>query len=173
MVARSPRHADGERPSPAAHPDDAWGGAWARDGASDAAANARVVRRFVEDVLNGADPDALDELVAPDVVDRAAPSGPPAGREGLRRPLAAGRVAFPDARLTMLDLIAQGDKVVVQWTMRGTHRGPLGRIGPTGRPIEVSGVNIERLAGGHIVEHWSVVDQTELFQQIGILPDPI
>jgi len=70
------------------------------------------------------------------------------------------------------DLLAVGDKVVIRWTIRGTHQGPFLGIAPTGKSAIWSGLNIFRLAGGKIVEEWGVADIAGLLHQLGALPMP-
>jgi predicted ester cyclase len=80
------------------------------------------------------------------------------------------RGAFPDARVTVEDQIAEGDKVVDRWTATGTPTGDLMGVPPTGRRIEVSGITISRFAGGKIVEDWYQGDDLGMMQQLGVIP---
>jgi predicted ester cyclase len=68
------------------------------------------------------------------------------------------------------DLIAEGDKVVARLTTSGTHQGVFLGLSPTGKRVMVTGIEIFRLAGGKIVEHWNTYDDLGLFQQLGVLP---
>ena len=79
--------------------------------------------------------------------------------------------AFPDLHATVEDVFAEGDKVVTRWTMRGTHRGDLMGIHPTGKQIEFKGITIHRIEGNKIVEEWEGYDNLGVMQQIGALPD--
>jgi predicted ester cyclase len=81
------------------------------------------------------------------------------------------REAFPDARSTVEDQVAEDDKVVTRWRARGTHRGQLGPIAATGRQFEMDGVTIERIAVGKIAEVWVARDELGLLGQLGVLPD--
>jgi predicted ester cyclase len=78
--------------------------------------------------------------------------------------------AFPDLKLTIEDEIAEGDEVVTRWVMHATHNGALMGIPPTGRQITVSGISVDRIAGGKIVEHWGEIDMLGLMQQLGVVP---
>ena len=71
---------------------------------------------------------------------------------------------------TFEDVIAQGDRVVWRWTMRGTDTGGFMGRPPTGTAVEVAGVNIQRLDGGQIVEHWSFPDLLGMLRQLGVVP---
>jgi predicted ester cyclase len=86
--------------------------------------------------------------------------------------LAGYRRAFPDARSTVEEQVAEADTVVTRWRARGTHRGELGPIPPTGRDFEMEGVTIERIAAGKIAEVWVARDELGLLRQLGLLPAP-
>ena len=77
--------------------------------------------------------------------------------------------AFPDLRATVEDMIAEGDKVVTRWTMRGTHEGMVRDIPATGKQVTVKGVTIKRMANGKVVEEWSLIDMLGLLQQVGAI----
>jgi steroid delta-isomerase-like uncharacterized protein len=112
-----------------------------------------------------------EEIFADDVVDYAPaiPDQPP-GREGEKQALATFRSAFPDLRVTTEDLIAEGDKVVLRWTARGTHEGDLPGVPATGKQATLKGIDILRLADGRIVERWAEYDNLGLLQQLGLAP---
>ncbi len=129
--------------------------------------NAALVRRFVDEVLHGAEPNRVDELVAADYVDHALPPQMPAGLESMRQVLGMLRAVFPDLQYTIEDVIAADDKVVVRFTRRGTHAGPFMGLAATGRVAQWTGMDIFRLADGKIVEHWTNFDQLGMMQQLG------
>ena len=118
-----------------------------------------IVRRFVEEVQNRGDLAALDELCAPDFVNHSAPPGVPPTREGL-------------AQLAIEEMLAEGDRVVTRKTFRGTHRGELMGLPATGRRVEIGLIDIVRLDGGQVVEHWNAVDNLGMLQQLGAIPAP-
>ena len=78
--------------------------------------------------------------------------------------------AFPDARLTIEDMIAEGDSVAVRQTFHGTHQGELKGIAPTGKPVTATGMSIFRVANGRVVEQWDNYDDLGLLQQLGVVP---
>jgi predicted ester cyclase len=82
------------------------------------------------------------------------------------------RIAFPDLELTIEDQVAEGDEVVTRFTARGTHRGELMGIPPTGRKVVVTGISIDRLVNGKTVESWTNYDVLSMMQQLGIIPMP-
>ena len=132
--------------------------------------NKALNRRFVEEVINQGNTDAIDELIDPGVVDHAAPPGFPTGREGAKQFAAMMRSAFPDLHLTIEDMIAEGDKVVMRSTWSGTHEGEFMGIPATGRRVTVSAIDISRVADGKMVEHWEQSDALGLMQQLGVVP---
>jgi predicted ester cyclase len=75
--------------------------------------------------------------------------------------------AFPDIRIIMEDQVIQGDLVAFRWTATGTHTGPLGAAPPTGKPIVVDGLIIDRVAQGRVRERWEQWDQSLMLQQLG------
>jgi len=134
--------------------------------------NTAIVRRFVEEYQNGRDEQAFAELLAPDMVDHSRPPGIAPGAEGVRQQFAGFWGAFPDFRATILDQIAEGDKVVTRKVFRGTHQGELWGIPPTGRQVDIHLIDIVRLEQGRIVEHWNLVDRLGLLQQLGVVEAP-
>jgi steroid delta-isomerase-like uncharacterized protein len=80
--------------------------------------------------------------------------------------------AFPDAQVTVEDMIAEGDKVVSRYTIRGTHQGETEEFGPpTGEQIELEGITIHRIEDGKIVEEWERYDNLSILQQLGLAPE--
>lgn len=77
--------------------------------------------------------------------------------------------AFPDACITVNACIAEGDTVVSRWTLTGTHRGSFNGIPSTGRAVQFTGIEFNRVAGGRIAEHWSQFDLAGLLRQIGAM----
>ena len=126
---------------------------------------------LVEHGFNTGDLDALDDVLAPDVVVHS-PLPVPPGAEGLKATFAEIRKGFPDAHATIDDLVYEGDRIYRRWTVRGTHNGEFAGIPPTGRRIEISGVDVERFHEGRIVEHWNFFDRLLLMEQLGVAPAP-
>jgi predicted ester cyclase len=83
------------------------------------------------------------------------------------------KTAFPDLNVTVEDVLAEGEKVVSRYTVRGTHQGEVEEFGPpTGRPIEIEGITIHRIEGGKRVEEWERYDNLSVMQQLGLVPEP-
>ena len=138
---------------------------------SEAERNKAVVRRFIEEVQNEKNLDVFDELNAPDFVNLSAPPGMPTDREGGKMFLGGFLTAFPDSRVTIDDMIAEGDRVATKKTFTGTHTGALGEIAPTGNRVTIQYVDILRLRDGQITEHWLGMDQLIFMQQLGVIPE--
>ncbi|MEZ4725925.1 MAG: ester cyclase [Caldilineaceae bacterium] len=90
--------------------------------------------------------------------------------EALKQHIAGAEAAFPHYEMITEDLIAEGDKVVVRFTMRATHQGDFMGIPATGRQVNVPGIIIYRIADGKIVEHWMHFDALAMMQQLGVQP---
>lgn len=135
--------------------------------------NKAVERRFYEEVWGKMNLTIIDELVAPDVVDHnpSVPGQGP-GREGFRQTIELIFSAFPDVQITIEDLIAEGDKVVVRWLARGTHQGEFMGIPPTNKRAAAMGIDILLYKGGQRVETWRQWDTLGFMQQVGVLLPP-
>lgn len=134
--------------------------------------NKALVRRSFEEVWNDKNLDALDEIVAADAVDHSRPPGFPQGVEGSKAFIGMYLSAFPDTKMTIEDMIAAGDKVITRWVATGTHDGELMGIPPTGKHVTVTGMGIDRISGGKIVESWGEFDALGMMQQLGVVPTP-
>ena len=145
------------------------GAALADDGPN---ANKALVRRFFEDVWSTGDISRRDAFLAPGYRGHMSGSPETIDRDGWTTWFQGFRSAFPDARFTVEDMIAEGDRVAARLTMRGTHSGPLNGIPATGRSVVVSGMSIERIANGRIVEGWNENDALGMLAQLGALPSP-
>ncbi len=128
--------------------------------------NKSIVRRYIEEIYNKANLNALDELLAPNYTRRLAGPNAPLDRAQQRQRLAGMRAAFPDIHLAIERLIAEGDFVTMQVTVHGTHRGAFMGIEPTGRAIAVPAIDIVRIENGKMTEHWGGMDQSVLLQQL-------
>ena len=120
-------------------------------------ANKAVVRRLITEVLNGGRLEVIDELYAPELAGAA------------RRWITPFRASFPDVHMEIVELIAEGDKVVGRFTCSATQLGAWLGHGPTGRRFErVDEVTIFRLREGRIVHAWSLEDTFGRLQQLGL-----
>ena len=135
--------------------------------------NKAMARQMIEEIFSRGDLSRVDEYLAPDFVEREElPPGLPGGREGVKQLTAILRSAFPDFKATIDDLVAEGDKVVIRQTWRGTHRSEFMGVPPTGKSVSFGVIDILRIAGGKVVEHWGLMDSMSLMQQLGASPTP-
>jgi steroid delta-isomerase-like uncharacterized protein len=100
------------------------------------------------------------------------PGMPPLDADGHEMYSKVMATAFPDLEREIGDMVAEGDRVVVRWTGKGTHLGDFNGIPPTGKAATSSGITIFRVAGGRIVEEWAESDMLGLLQQVGAIPGP-
>lgn len=135
--------------------------------------NKRLAKRAIEEVWNEAKFENLDELAARDVVIHGSGGqGDVYGHEGITQFFSGLHQAFPDIHFTIMDQVAEDDRVVTRWIARGTQKGAFQGLPPTGKTCEISGVDIDRIAGGKVVECWSNADFLSLMQQLGVVPSP-
>ena len=137
-----------------------------------AAADTTLARRYL-DMWNQGDMAMLREIIAPDCR-HYDPTIPEVvrGPEAFEQLVNMYRTAFPDLEFTLEDTITEGDRVAFRWRARGTQRGELMGIPPTGITGEVSGMEFLRVVGGQIVEDWTNWDALGLLQQLGAVPKP-
>ena len=115
--------------------------------------------------------DLIEEVYAPDLVWHE-PDQDIRGYDQAKQFVSTFFTAFPDLNATVEDVIAEGDKVVTRWTIRGTHQGEIEEFGPpTGKQVELRGIIIHRFEDGNIVEEWEVYDNLSLLQQLGLAPE--
>ena len=136
--------------------------------------NKTVLRREVEELYNHAgNLDVVEEIFSPDYVSHEPTSGEVRGIEGARQFAATFRKAFPDLQNTIVDMVAEGDKVAMRFRGSGTHLGETEAFGsPTGKPMEITGITIKRFADGKIVEAWTNFDALGMMQQLGVISTP-
>jgi len=79
---------------------------------------------------------------------------------------------MPDLRVVVEDMIAEGDKVAVRYTLEGTHEGELFGVSPTGQRLSIKSISVERVSDGKIIEHWRVTDSLDMMQQLGAISTP-
>jgi predicted ester cyclase len=134
-------------------------------------ANKKASRRIIEEIFGAGTYDLADELIDSKAIghDPALPE-PVKGPGGLKEAARGYREAFPDLKLTVEEIVAEGDVVALRWTARGTHKGDLFGIAPTGKEATVTGITIDKYSGGKVVESWTNWDTLGLLQQLGAVP---
>lgn len=129
-----------------------------------------LVHAIARDVFGNRNPGRMRDYLTADFIEHTPFAGEDKTADGLERGLRRFFIAFPDLIVTVDDVIAEGDKVVLRGTFKGTHTGDT--MGPpTGRCMAVGGVDIMRLSGGKIAEHWAYYDRMDMMRQMGRLPE--
>jgi predicted SnoaL-like aldol condensation-catalyzing enzyme len=135
--------------------------------------NKAVARRWFEDLFNAGILEVADEIIAADHVNHDPPLPDiPTGPEGQKQVVNLYGGAFTNAHISIEDQIAEGDRVATRWTGSGTHQGEFMGVAPTGNQVTVTGITINRISGGKIVESWTNYDALGMMQQIGAVPEP-
>ena len=131
-----------------------------------------IVRRFWG-VWEEDNFDLVDEVLAPDYLNHT-PASPdqPTGPEGVKEVVSMFRIAMPDLKVVIEDMIAEGDKVAVRYTLEGTHEGELFGVPPTGQRLSIKSISVERVSDGKIREHWRITDGLDMMQQLGVISMP-
>lgn len=137
--------------------------------------NKLLVRRYYEEVVNTGDVSALADFISPRYVEVYGEQRHSVGLEGARSHVLGVRETYPDLRLTVEQQIAEGEWVVTRVTARGTHRGIWLGMRPTGKRVEMTAVNIDRVVDGRIVEHGGAADLLRPLLDIGAIriADPV
>jgi steroid delta-isomerase-like uncharacterized protein len=130
----------------------------------------QVIQRFYDEAINGRKLDVIDELTAADFVEHEEMPGLGPGREGVKQFFAMMETAFPDFQMKIEDVIAEGDKGVVRSTLSGTHQGEFMGVPATGKSVSVTVIDIIRVSGGKLTEHWGVSDTAAMMEQLGVGP---
>jgi predicted ester cyclase len=135
--------------------------------------NKALIRRLAETFQaywRSGDDGLLDPFYAPGFVNHT--PGMPPDLAGFKQAMAGFRGAIPDMRLTVEDLVAEGDRVLLRLSVRATHTGPMMGMPPTGKPIAISELHLYRIEGGRVAERWGLFDALGMLQQIGAVPAP-
>jgi steroid delta-isomerase-like uncharacterized protein len=111
----------------------------------------------------------LDEFVAPDYTEHSEGFQ---GVEPFKQQITAFRAAFPDLRVTVEDLLIDGDRFASRTTVTGTHAGDLMGMPASGRRISVEAVDIGRIENGQAKERWGGLNQYSMLTQLGVIPAP-
>lgn len=134
--------------------------------ASTPEANKAAVRRLYLDILSTGQLERLDEVIAPDYAGVRGERGP----TGFAATITPVRAAFPDIQWTIDDLVAEGDRVVVRWSWRGTHRGQFQAFAPTQKVVTQQAIVIYSFREGKMTQAWMQSDRLGFLQQMGAVP---
>jgi steroid delta-isomerase-like uncharacterized protein len=133
--------------------------------------NSQLMRRAFAEIMMRGNVDAVDQLFARDFAGHDTAGGT-FDREEFKEGVRAMLAAFSERQVTIADQVADGDKVATRWTATGVHSGPFQGLPATGRQVSLTGISIDRIAGGAVVESWEVTDDAGLLRQLGVMPSP-
>jgi predicted ester cyclase len=128
--------------------------------------------RIPLEILNQGKVQLIDELFAPEYVDRTPQPGAAPTREGFKQWVKALRTAFPDIRYTVEDTIEGGDKFVARLRVSGTMTGDFAGMPATGKHATWTEIHILRLGNDLVVEHWGLVQELGMMVQLGVVAAP-
>jgi steroid delta-isomerase-like uncharacterized protein len=130
--------------------------------------NKQLYRRFLQEVFNEGRMETADELLSPSYVFHDAPPGAPnEGSQAVKQAASMFRAAFPDLKISVDELVAEGDKVCARATTRGTHRGTIFEVPATGKTVTITGLTMVRISDGQITDSWVKNDVVGLLKQLG------
>lgn len=133
--------------------------------------NKQHVVHFYNDVLNKGDMELLNNIMSEDFIDHNAPPEQPQGIQGFKQFLKMITTAFPDLKIIIEDIFAEGNKVIARLTITGTHTGFLGSIPPSNKIAKWTGIDILEIKNDKIVGRWNERNLLSLMKQIGAVPD--
>jgi steroid delta-isomerase-like uncharacterized protein len=135
--------------------------------------NKAIVRRFYEEVWNKRKLEVVDELISPShALNDPIVSGSQTGPKLYKRRVVELTTSFPDLRFTIEDIIAEKGKVVVCWTISGTHKGEFTDIPATGKKVSLEGITIHHITNGKILDSYARWDALGLLRQLGDVSPP-
>jgi steroid delta-isomerase-like uncharacterized protein len=127
--------------------------------------------RRMYDLINAGDIDAFGDLLADDFVEHEELPGLAPSKDGVKTFFRMQLAAFPDLRMDVRDIVADGDKVVARVRYTGTQQGEFQGMPATGKSVDVQLVDIFRFSpDGRVSEHWGVLDLLTMMQQLGVVP---
>jgi steroid delta-isomerase-like uncharacterized protein len=133
--------------------------------------NTALARRELEEIFDAkGNLDDAEEIYAPNYISHQ-PAGDEdiRGVEAMKQFAASMREAFPDLKVTIEEQIAEGDRVLTRFRTRGTHRGELWGMPPTGKEVQITNMSMSRIEGGKMVEEWPAPDRLGMMQQLGVI----
>src|SRR4030081_2926408 len=134
--------------------------------------NKALVRRFIDEVFLQGRAEAVEELLADDFAPHTwGKTG--AGKQELIEAIKRVQAGLSDARMTIEDMIAEGDQGAVRLTSQAVQPGPFMGLPPSGKAYTIGEIHIFRIREGKVVEHWHEADFMGMMRQLGALPEPV
>ena len=134
----------------------------------EADASKSLVRKYIEEVWNNADAAAFDELTNGSYTYHLG-GQPPRDKSAMQKFLQSVHAAFPDWRVRVEDIVAEGNTVAVRWIGEATHQCPFHGVPPTGKQISVCGINLYKIENDKISQEWEQMDSLGMLQQLGLI----
>ncbi len=134
--------------------------------------NKTLAGRWLDEIWNKVNLAAVDELCTTNFTFSYAAPGVSNDREGYKQTVIMLTSGVSDLKVTLEDMVAEGDKVAVRWKGSSKHTGEFMGIPPTGKQLSMTGISIIRIEGGNIVEEWGEMDMMGLMQQMGVFSPP-
>lgn len=134
--------------------------------------NKERVRQWMDEIWQKRNLGFVEEFIAPDAVIHSTEPEPLHGPATVRQFVEALLNAFPDTRVEVVHLMAEGDWTAVHFRATGTHQGDFMGIAPTGKPIDIRGTSFQRFKEGKMVEEWEIVQEMAMMRQLGVVPAP-
>ena len=131
--------------------------------------NKAIIRKLYEEILNTGKWELLDPIIAEDFIGAMGQKGPAAFADTVR----GLRQGFPDIQWTVEDLIAEGDKVVIRWSWRGTHSNAFRGFAPTHKALNDHAIAIYQFRENQVIHAWLETDRLGFLQQIGLIPQDL
>lgn len=137
---------------------------------STAEQNKKLIRNAVEEIWNKGNFDMLKEMVTDDfVIHFPRPGEEIRGPENVKHFYTDLRKAFPDIHFSIVEQVAEDDKIVTHWSAAGTHKGEFKGIAATGKKVKFTAIDIDKVSNGKFVECWTNIDELGLLQQLGVI----
>lgn len=134
--------------------------------------NKSLIRRFAEEIWNKKDSSKLGDFLAPNC-SLQTPDGVLRGINEYKQLHETYLRAFPDCKLTIDEVISEGDMVAARYTFSGTHKGELRGVAPTGKHVSETAVLICKIANGKITEETTIWDRLALLEKLGVAPEAV
>jgi steroid delta-isomerase-like uncharacterized protein len=131
--------------------------------------NKALAIRIIDEFINKNNAAVADELFADDFINHNPQFGVPSDREGLKQMIALLHQGFPDVHLTLEDMIAENDKVVLRFRTIGKNTEEFLGIQPTNKSMDTCQISIIRFQDGKVKERWNITDQLEVMRQLGLM----
>ena len=131
--------------------------------------NMVALQCFAQAAMSG-NYEALNDVVAPNAIDHDPVPGQAPGPDGYRHFFTELHSAFPDVTISIDYMVADDDNIAMAYTLTGTHQGLFMEFAPTGKHVNIHGLQICKFADGKLVERWGSSDQLGLLEQLGLFP---